>query len=70
MQISPIRSIGLEISRAFKIKRGLVRRPEISGSAEEPRNVLREHIQHLARSFAPGDALSVRRKDRKITIPL
>ena len=47
----------------------LVRRPEVGRAAEEPGHVLREHVEHLARGVAPGDALRVGRKDRQVAVP-
>ena len=60
---------GLEVSRALVRQRGLVRRAEIRRAAEEPGNVLREHVEHLARGFPAGDALGIRREDREVAIP-
>ena len=48
---------------------GLVRRSKIRRASEEPGNVLREHVQHLARGFPPGDALRVGRKDGEVAVP-
>src|SRR5262249_49904818 len=41
-----------------------VRRP-----AEEPRDVLREYVEHLAGRLAASEALGIRRKNGKIAIP-
>src|SRR5262249_32241611 len=38
-------------------------------AAEEPGNVLRQHVQHLARGVASGDALEISRKGRQVAIP-
>jgi hypothetical protein len=54
VQIPTPRRNGLEVSRSRQ--NGLVRWPEIRRATEKPRDVLREHIQHFARSFAPRDA--------------
>src|SRR4030095_5386132 len=60
---------GLEASRALVRQGGLVRRPEVRRAAEQPRDVLREHVEHLARSAPAGDALGIRREDGEIAIP-
>src|SRR5262249_13848604 len=61
--------LSLEISGASKGQGGLVRWSKISRAAEEPRDVLGEHIQCLARSVAPGNSLCVGREDREIMVP-
>src|SRR6266404_6071254 len=38
-------------------------------SAEPPRDVLRKHVEHLARSITAGDALGIRREDGEVAIP-
>jgi hypothetical protein len=48
---------------------GLVRRPEVGRAAQEPGDVLRQHVQHLARGVAPGDALGIGGKDGQVAIP-
>src|SRR5208337_2178979 len=57
MEVLPSRPTDLEISGIRQ--GGLVGWSEISRSPEEPRDVLRQHVQHLARSFTPGNALGV-----------
>ena len=52
MQVLAAGRAGLEVAGAVELQRRLVRRPEVGRAAEEPRNVLREHVQHLARRVA------------------
>src|SRR5262249_37372257 len=69
MQILPTRALSLEISRAGKCESGLVRGSKVRGAAEEPRDVLREHIQSLARSVPSSNALGVGRENWEIPVP-
>src|SRR6185312_16514212 len=46
-----------------------VGRPKIGGTAEEPWNILREHIQHFVRCLATREPLRISWKNRKIPIP-
>src|SRR5205823_13597663 len=62
-------TVRLEVARPLVLERGLVRRPEIRRSAQEPRDVLRQHVQHLARGVAPREALRIGREDGKIPVP-
>src|SRR5262249_45587341 len=41
-------TVRLKIPSAFILQQGLVRRSEIGRSTEKPRNILRQHVQHLA----------------------
>ena len=52
-----------------KVERGLGRWAEVRGAAEEPGDVLREHVQHLARGVAAGDPLRVGGEDREVPVP-
>src|SRR5262249_19669043 len=47
----------------------LVRRTEVRRPAEEPRDVLREHVEDFAGGVAAGDALGISREDGKVAIP-
>src|ERR1700737_1189383 len=69
MQVLSAWTVGLEISRAVVFERGFVRRRQISRTSEKPGDVLREDVEHLARSFPPGNALGVGREGREISIP-
>src|SRR4030095_946051 len=69
MQVLAARTISLKISCAGKLQSSLVRWPKIRRPAEEPWDILRQHIQHLARSVPPSNPLSVGRKNREITVP-
>src|SRR5207253_5392723 len=69
MEILPAPAPGLEASRALVRQGRLVRRPEVGRAAEQPRDVLREYVEHLARSITAGDALGIRREDGEVAIP-
>src|SRR6266704_2776302 len=57
-------------SRALVRKGGPVRRSEIRRTAEEPGDVLREHVEHLARGVPAGHALRIGREDGKVAVPV
>ena len=60
MQVPAAGRLRLEVSGAFEFQHGLVGGPR---SAEPPRshgNVLRQHVEHLARGVAPGESLGIR----------
>src|SRR5215831_7242604 len=57
MQVFSCRAMGLEISRALVRQRRLIRRPKIRRTPEEPGDVLRQHVQRLARSVPSRDPL-------------
>src|SRR5215470_1770237 len=67
MQVPALGAVGLEISRAGQV--GLVRRREVPRTAEKPWDVLRKHIQHLARGFATRDTFRVGRENGEIAVP-
>src|SRR5262249_27203471 len=69
MEILAARAPGLEASRALVRQGGLVRRREVRRAAEEPRDVLRQDVEHLARRLAAGNALRVGRKHGEVPIP-
>src|SRR5262245_5472240 len=69
MQVLSARSLSLNISRAREGQSRSVRGAEVRGPSEEPRDVLRERVQRLARGVSTGDALCVGRKNRQVTIP-
>src|ERR1700752_1495195 len=69
MEIPPTGTRGLEVPGTLERQRSLVGRPQIPRAAEEPRNVLREHVQHLPRSFTAGDAFGGCWKDGQGSIP-
>ena len=60
---------GRKISGAVERKPGLGGWSEVGGSANEPRDVLRECVQNLARGFARGQTLGVCRKLRDVLVP-
>src|ERR1700741_1792982 len=65
MQVLAAGAPGLEVSGALGRKGRLVGGAEIRRAAEEPRDVLREHVEHLARRVAAGDALGIRGEHRE-----
>src|SRR5215813_10619721 len=67
MQVPAPWTNGLEISRTRQ--NGLVRWPEIRRATEKPRDVLRKHIQHFARGFAPRETFRVGRENREVAVP-
>src|SRR5437899_1353653 len=69
MQVFSTRTISLEISRAWVVQRSFVGRSKVCRAPEEPRDVLGEYVQHLARCFAPRDPLRIGRKYRKVAVP-
>ena len=69
MQISAAGRVRFEISGAFKCQRRLVRGAEIARAADQPGDVLRQHVEHLAGCLAPGDALGVGGEDRQLVVP-
>ena len=61
---------GLEVPGPLVGQGGPVRRCEIRRPAEEPGNVLSEHVEHLARRVPPGHALRIGREDGKVLVPI
>jgi len=58
------RSCSLELAGAFEVQNGLVRRPKVRGTAQEPRDTLRQDIENFARRFPASQALRVSGKGR------
>src|ERR1700675_4938854 len=69
MEILPAGSIRLDVSRAFMLQRGLVRRAEVGGTTYEPGDILCEHVQHFSGCFAPRDSLRVGGENGKVAVP-
>jgi hypothetical protein len=69
MQVAPLRLAGLEIARAGEFQGRLVRGAEIGRAAEEPGNVLGQHVQHLTRGVASGDPLGSALKLGQVAVP-
>jgi len=77
----PSRALGCHNADFFRQgwRAGAVQRPrmltafcwkaQIGGTAEEPRDILREHIQHFVRCLATREPLQISWKNRKIPIP-
>ena len=69
MQVLAAPVPGLEAARALVRQGGLVRRPEVRRAPEEPRDALRDHVEHFAGGVSARDALGIRREDGEVTIP-
>ena len=69
VQISAAKGAGFEVPGSFELQRGFGGRGEIRRSAQQPRHVLREHVEHLARSLASRDALRIGGKCGQPRIP-
>src|SRR5262245_45281997 len=69
MQIAPRGRLGFEVPCTLKLQECPVGWPEVGGAAQEPRDVLGEHVEYLARGVATGDPLGIRRKARQVSVP-
>src|SRR5438132_11711557 len=69
MEIASAVVTGLENARAFKFEVGLVRRRQVRCAADQPRNVLRQRIQNLARTFASSHSFCIGWKRRQALVP-
>ena len=69
VQIASRGSGGLKIARAFELERGLVRSRQIGRSANQPRNVLRQRIEHFTRTLAGRNTLGIGGKCREVIVP-
>ena len=69
VQIPAAGAGGLEISGACEGQRRLVRRTEVGRATQEPRDVLREDVQNLARGLPARQPLRVGREHREVTVP-
>ena len=68
-KLRPAGILGAEIAGAFESQPRLARGPEVGRAAEQPRHVLGEGVQHLARGVAGGDAFGVGGKRRQVPVP-
>ena len=69
VQVPAARAGGLEISGAGERQRRLVRRAEVGRATEEPRDVLREDVQHLARGLPSRHTLRIGREHGEVRDP-
>ncbi len=69
MQVAPAERARFEVAGALEGQQRLVRRAEVGRAAHEPRDILREHVEHLAGSIAARDALGVGREGRQALVP-
>src|SRR5260370_823256 len=69
MQIPAARRCGLEISRVGELQRRLCRWTEIRRAAQQPGNVLGEHVKHLAGGISSSYSLGDGRETGQIPIP-
>src|SRR5215470_6041390 len=69
VKILPAVAAGLEAARPRELQSRLVRRAKISGTAEEPRDVVGEHVQHLPGGVSPRHAFGIGGEDGEILVP-
>src|SRR6516164_61628 len=69
VDVFALRCACLEILCTLISKSGLVGRTKIRRPSDQPWNVLREHVQDLARCVSTCHAFRVCRKDGKVTVP-
>ncbi len=69
MEVFSAWAICLEVSCPLELQGGFVRGAKIGRAPEEPGNVLRQDVQHLARGIPPCDAFRVGRKLGEICVP-
>ena len=67
--LRPRGAVGLEIARPFEGQPRLGGRGQVGRAADQPGNVLRERVEHLARRIARGQALGIRRKRGHVRVP-
>src|SRR5579884_4238047 len=69
MKVAPAIMIRLKITSAIKGKASLGGRSQISRAANQPGNILRNHIQYFCRGIAAGDAFFISREGGDIFVP-
>src|SRR5258708_26442127 len=69
MKIASVAVTSLENARAFKFEVGLVRGRQVRCAADQPRYVLRQRIQNLARTFASSHSFYIGWKRRQALVP-
>src|SRR5580658_4738110 len=47
MEVAPRVAASLEVARSFKLQRSFVRSSQVGRAADQPGNILRQHVQHL-----------------------
>src|SRR5438067_11165092 len=69
MQVPAAVTAGLEIAGSLERQERLVGRAEIRRSAEQPWDVLREHVEHFARRVPSGDSLGIGGENGESEVP-
>src|SRR5579884_295896 len=69
MKVAPAIMIRLKITSAVKSKARFGGRSQISRAANQPGNILRNHIQYFCRGIAAGDALFISREGWDVFVP-
>src|SRR5262245_31060305 len=69
MKVATFGCLGFEVAGALEFEERLGGRPKVRRAAQEPGDVLGEHVQDLAGGVAPGDAFGVRREARQVAVP-
>src|SRR5262245_36760746 len=69
MQVPAAVTAGLEVAGSLEREERLIGRAEIRRSAEQPWDVLREHVEHFARRVPSGDSLGIGGKNGQPAIP-
>src|SRR5712692_8226952 len=69
MEISPGVIVGFKIPGSFEGEAGFRRRKQVGGSAHQPGNVLREHVERLARRIPSRKSLCVCWKSGQVFVP-
>jgi hypothetical protein len=70
VQVAPAVGAGLELARALELELGLVRRAQVGRTAQEPRDVLGQDVEHLVRRVASGDTFGIGREYRQVAVPV
>src|SRR5262245_14679356 len=69
MEIATSGCLGFEVTGALEREQRFGGWRKVRRAAQEPGDVLGEHVQHLTRGVATGDALEVRREARQVAVP-
>src|SRR5438876_616836 len=69
MEIAPAVAPRLEIACAFKLQSGSVGGRKVCRSANQPRHILSENVENLARAVTRSNTLGISRKRRQILVP-
>src|SRR5208337_1327801 len=69
VQVPSSVAAGLEIARAFEGQQGLVGWTEITRASQEPGDVLRQNVQHLAGGVTARHAFGIGCENRQVAVP-